>query len=630
MVGSLSERDPADVLSEILRRQVSGTLTLRDEGCSRQLFLDAGSFIRFAASTHPEESLIGWLLKHGGVTQAQIKEATEAKQESELLGTVLVRLGHLTRAGLNEISEKHVRRVLSGTLSMKTGRWDFQQGALPFREQLDSGVRTAEALLEWTRTLKDADWIRGRLGPVDARVHRDRRPPEGYQTIRLDPVEGYIMSRVDGAATIREICMVSPMGDEKALAALFGLSLAGILEPSPTSGTVTRPMALEPPPPRPQPREQPQSAAAPARPIPVPSSNTPTAGAPGKAPQAAAPLPAAPASAGAPAAVKGAAPPAQAARPAAVAPAPAAPSAAAAQAAAAAAPAKSPAPGTGAPPAPARPATHARPGLRPGGRTPLRPGAKRPAPPARPRPVAAAPAPAPAPQGAGELESEMLQRHAEIYSLDLYQVLGVGQGAPTDVIRHAYYELARRFHPDKFRDDALKAKAEQVFGRITEAYSTLSVQEARSRYDGERASRDHRPADKQGETGVLARENFRRGKEEMEHGRFNEALVFLMHACEQDPNRAEYFEYLGATQAKNPRLRRQAEESLLHSLALSPTSAGPYLHLGSLYERSGHHDKSREMYKKALEWDPDNEEARQALGQEHGPRKGFLGLFSRK
>jgi hypothetical protein len=36
------------------------------------------------------------------------------------------------------------------------------------------------------------------------------------------------------------------------------------------------------------------------------------------------------------------------------------------------------------------------------------------------------------------------------------------------------------------------------------------------------------------------------------------------------------------------------------------------------------------MYKKALEWDPDNEEARQALGQEHGPRKGFLGLFSRK
>jgi curved DNA-binding protein CbpA len=224
----------------------------------------------------------------------------------------------------------------------------------------------------------------------------------------------------------------------------------------------------------------------------------------------------------------------------------------------------------------------------------------------------------------------MLQRHSGLYALDLYQVLGVPQTAPTDAIRHAYYELARRFHPDKFRDDALKAKAEQVFGRITEAYSTLSVQEARSRYDGERASRDHRPQDKQNDTGVLARENFRRGKDEMEHGRFNEALVFLMHACEQDPSRAEYFEYLGATQAKNPRLRRQAEESLLRSLALSPTSPGPYVHLAGLYERAGSPDKAREMYRKALEWDPDNAEARQGLGQEQGSKKKFLGLFGRK
>jgi curved DNA-binding protein CbpA len=586
MVGSLSERDPADILSEILRRQISGTLTLRDETCSRQLFIDAGSFIRFAASTHPEESLVGWLVKHGGVTQAQIQQATGEKQEQELLGTVLVRLGHVTRAALNEISETHVRRVLSGSLSMKSGRWDFQQGALPFREQLDSGVRTAEALLEWTRTLKDADWIRHRLGPVDARVHRDRRPPEGYQTIRLDPVEGYIMSRVDGAATVREICMVSPMGDEKALAALFGLSLAGILEPSPTSGTVTRPMVLEPPPP---PRRVPAPAA-----VPQPAPATPGAAAPAAAPASPSPSlsPAAPAQQSAPAA-------------------PARPAAAAAR-----------------PGAPARRGLKPQP--RPGG--PLRSASKRPAPAAaRPHPATppAAPPPAAFP-GAAELEGEMLLRHADLYACDLYQVLGVSQGAPTDAIRHAYYELARRFHPDKFRDDALKAKAEQVFGRITEAYSTLSVQEARGRYDGERASRDHRPAEKQNDTGVLARENFRRGKEEMEHGRFNEALAFLMHACEQDPSRAEYFEYLGATQAKNPRLRRQAEESLLRSLALSPTNAGPYVHLGGLYERSGNPDKAREMYRKALEWDPENEAARQALGQEQGPRKKFLGLFGRK
>ncbi|HET8945653.1 MAG TPA: DUF4388 domain-containing protein, partial [Candidatus Polarisedimenticolia bacterium] len=233
MKGVLAQRCPADILSEVLRRQMSGILSLRRGTVNRQLFLDTGSTIRFAASTSPDESLVAWLLEKGGVTEAQIREATSRKESHELLGTVLVRLGHLDSATLVELTEGHVRRVLVGALRMSDGAWEFQQGALPFRDQLDAGVRTAEALLEWTRSLSDADWIRRRLGPIDARVHRDRRPPEGYQSIRLDPVEGFIMSRVDGAATIREIIMVSPTGEEKTLAALLGLSLSGILEPAP-------------------------------------------------------------------------------------------------------------------------------------------------------------------------------------------------------------------------------------------------------------------------------------------------------------------------------------------------------------------------------------------------------------
>ncbi|HEV8201854.1 MAG TPA: DUF4388 domain-containing protein, partial [Candidatus Polarisedimenticolia bacterium] len=235
MKGVLAQRCPADILSEVLRRQMSGILSLRRGTVNRQLFLDAGSIIRFAASTSAEESLVAWLLEKGGVTEAQIREATGRKEPHELLGTVLVRLGSLDPARLVELTEGHVRRVLAGALRMTDGEWEFQQGALPFRDQLDAGVRTAEALLEWTRSLSDADWMRRRLGPVDARIHRDRRPPEGYQSIRLSPVEGFIMSRVDGAATIREIIMVSPTDEEKTLAALLGLSLSGILEPPPGS-----------------------------------------------------------------------------------------------------------------------------------------------------------------------------------------------------------------------------------------------------------------------------------------------------------------------------------------------------------------------------------------------------------
>ncbi|HEV8202037.1 MAG TPA: DnaJ domain-containing protein [Candidatus Polarisedimenticolia bacterium] len=266
----------------------------------------------------------------------------------------------------------------------------------------------------------------------------------------------------------------------------------------------------------------------------------------------------------------------------------------------------------------------------------MRPGAARPGGAAKPRPVpppaAARRPPEPlAPEQPVNLEQEMLSRHAELLNQDLYHALGCASTASTDEIRRAYYSLARRFHPDKFRNEAIKEKAEQVFARITEAYATLSDHDTRTYYDGELAS--HRGGHEQtaSDTTDLARQNFRRGRDELDRGRFAEALTFLMHACEQDPNRAEYFEYLGAAQARNPRLKKQAEESLLKAIALSPTSANAYVHLAGLYERAGAADKAKELYRKALAWDPDNPAAKRAIeGDPQPAKRGILGIFGRR
>jgi curved DNA-binding protein CbpA len=236
---------------------------------------------------------------------------------------------------------------------------------------------------------------------------------------------------------------------------------------------------------------------------------------------------------------------------------------------------------------------------------------------------------APLPEG-DQLEAEMSRRFEQMDTQDLYQVLGVGPSAPTDDIRRAYYGLARCFHPDRFRKEQVKPCAEKVFARITEAYATLSDPDARERYDQEearaRTRSDGRPAD----TSDSARQNFRTGREHLEHGHLAEALGFLINACRQDPTRPEYFEYLGITQSRNPRFRKDAEESLLKAIALDPASASAHAHLGALYERTGAADKARDMYRKALQWDPDNAIARAGLEPAEPGRKGLLGLFSRR
>ncbi|HXU10531.1 MAG TPA: DUF4388 domain-containing protein, partial [Candidatus Binatia bacterium] len=230
MNGSLAQRSPSDVLADVLRRQASGVMRLQNAAATRQLFIDAGVMIRFAVSTLPNESITVLFRDKGGVTEAQVKEATAAKQKDELLGTTLVRIGALTKEALDALTREHIHRVTLGALTTREGHFEFQAGALPFREQLDGGIGSPEILLEWTRAFPEIEWIRRRLGQSDARVQVSRRPPEGYQKVPLNPAEGFIMSRVDGGSSVADILAISPMGEDNTLRALLGLALAGILE----------------------------------------------------------------------------------------------------------------------------------------------------------------------------------------------------------------------------------------------------------------------------------------------------------------------------------------------------------------------------------------------------------------
>jgi curved DNA-binding protein CbpA len=67
-----------------------------------------------------------------------------------------------------------------------------------------------------------------------------------------------------------------------------------------------------------------------------------------------------------------------------------------------------------------------------------------------------------------------------------YQLLGVNKDADKKVIRNAYFELSKVFHPDAHfgkQLGAFKPKMEAVFKRLTEAYEVLGKAKKRADYD---------------------------------------------------------------------------------------------------------------------------------------------------
>jgi hypothetical protein len=70
--------------------------------------------------------------------------------------------------------------------------------------------------------------------------------------------------------------------------------------------------------------------------------------------------------------------------------------------------------------------------------------------------------------------------------IDHYALLGVPRTADKKAIKRAYFELAARVHPDKFfrkKLGSFKLKMEAIFGKLTEAYETLTQKERRADYD---------------------------------------------------------------------------------------------------------------------------------------------------
>ncbi len=216
-------------------------------------------------------------------------------------------------------------------------------------------------------------------------------------------------------------------------------------------------------------------------------------------------------------------------------------------------------------------------------------------------------------------EQEEKKYYYELYEKHMrsnfFQLLGLSRQASEQEIRTNYYQLAKELHPDRFQKESMKEiqpLMENLFARISEAYSTLTNGESREKYEKEIFGEGDvvsQIGNEKADKGTIAKGNYIKGRKLFEEGKYNEALKFLSNAVALDPTRWEYYLQFGRTLAKNPLMRSEAIKIFKKVIVLNPTSADAYLELGILFRKTGNLNEAKHMLKSALQWEPNNQVA---------------------
>lgn len=213
-------------------------------------------------------------------------------------------------------------------------------------------------------------------------------------------------------------------------------------------------------------------------------------------------------------------------------------------------------------------------------------------------------------------ELVVLHEKMKAKDLDYYELFNLKNTAAFAEIKDAYYQFAKKFHPDRLGeapDPELKEKANFVFARINKAFEILSNEEKRREYDT-KGYKEIQNKDKVSENLVeKANLYYRKAKTLYNQQRFREAASLLEEVVRNDPNKASYYLLLGLSQSNIPNLRRLAEKNFQKVVEMEPWNAEPYAALGLLFFSEKLEKRAENFFRKALAIDPEHELAKKRL-----------------
>lgn len=239
--GQLEQNPAAELIREIVAKGLSGALRLSHDRAKAVIYFEDGCVI-FAASNLRAHRLSEVLKRNKILSDAQLADLPAQATDDEL-SALLLKSERLMPAALSGIQTNQVSEILRAAVLWTEGEWQFDS-RVRIAGDTRVTVHVNRVLLECARHLP-ADHVASRFTEAQEQLNL-----VSSGETNLLPPEAFVLSRVTPTITLKELLTVSGLAETETLRAVYGLSLAGLVQraawPSTAiNGTAEKPAAKQ-------------------------------------------------------------------------------------------------------------------------------------------------------------------------------------------------------------------------------------------------------------------------------------------------------------------------------------------------------------------------------------------------
>jgi curved DNA-binding protein CbpA len=228
--GQIAEGRIPEILRSIYLDHLSGLLCFRNGGVQIEVRFHKGRIV--GGTSNAFGNGFGEVIVRDGLLGAE--QWQEANSIAKITGvqvvTILEELGTLTRERFDDALALYIRELLLEVFAWGQGEYIFEEHPPSTVPEATLKISTAETILEAVRHVHSEQAIHNALGDTERVPILSTDPLLRFQHVTLTPVDGFLLSRIDGVTSAREIIAIAPLPVPEAERSLFGLLCIGLVE----------------------------------------------------------------------------------------------------------------------------------------------------------------------------------------------------------------------------------------------------------------------------------------------------------------------------------------------------------------------------------------------------------------